>query len=293
MKRYRTPFMMMTALACLALYTTGPVAIAREVRLDLAAFAGQSENGSGNVKLPFAWGLHRAKDEWAGWSTLWLRMKGSTGSNVHAVYNRVFCPIGPERANQAVSIVPDEKTFAMTGDWSWFSMPVAGNRLEYRFELTTESAGVEIDEAILTDNGDFQPVRLDTNALSALPVRKPRTERADRLFEMNPLMPLRDYALEVARLTGVTPGEPAAVVNEDGAPLLNGKPWFPMMIYHAWPGDHDLDDVPLNVMCDAPTSGDIPCPKLCQRYFLGHERCYQELFEYANGERNASSTAII
>ena len=41
MKRYRTPFMMMTALACLALYTTGPVAIAREVRLDLAAFAGK------------------------------------------------------------------------------------------------------------------------------------------------------------------------------------------------------------------------------------------------------------
>ena len=293
MERYHTPLIMLTAVACLALYTTGTVAVAREVRLDLAAFAGQSENGSGNVKLPFAWGLHRAKDEWAGWNTLWLRMKGSAGSNVHAVYNRVFCPIGPERANQATAIVPDKKTFAMTGDWSWFSMPVAGNRLEYRFELTTENAGIEIDKAILTDNDDFKPASLDAKALSDLPVRKPRTEPADRLFEMNPLMPLRDYALEVAKLSGVTPGEPTAVVNEDGAPLLNGKPWFPMMIYHAWPGDHDLDDVPLNVMSDAPTSGDIPCPKLCQRYFLGQERCYQQLFEYANGERNASSIAII
>ncbi|MBR5837931.1 MAG: hypothetical protein IKZ84_05240, partial [Victivallales bacterium] len=61
MERYHTPFIMLTAVACLALYTTGSVAVAREVRLDLAAFVGQSENGSGNVKLPFAWGLHRTK----------------------------------------------------------------------------------------------------------------------------------------------------------------------------------------------------------------------------------------
>ncbi len=100
MGRHCISIHIMVILTCLGLCLMPQHAGARELRLDLAAFVGQPEGRSDGVKLPFAWGLHRAKEDWVGWNTLWLRMKGPAGSNVHAVYNRIFCPIGEERVTK-------------------------------------------------------------------------------------------------------------------------------------------------------------------------------------------------
>ena len=222
-----------------------------------------ADGGKTTQQLPAAWGIHFGKDEpWKIWKHAWLHVVAEKEGTVSVSVNRQFEPIGPEKADivQPPAFTPN--SFPVKDGANWIKVPVTGLR-EIRFEVACDAAAT-CDIVILAKEDAFDAATLSAEAVVAIPRRKPRTEFADQLFERNPLMPLRDYAAAVARRAGVKIGEPQPTADANGAALYRGKPYFPMMMYHATcnKDEHILADVPLNVFGDRTPREPSPYPRL-------------------------------
>ena len=249
-----------------------------------------AKDGSGLTRaLPAAWGLHFRKGEMIGWKRAWLRVIAEKAGTVSVTVNRVFEPVGPDRANREGNRVVAPTTAPVKPGVNWVCAPFEG-RAELRFEVTCD-ASAACDLVILVKEEAFDPAKLDAAALSEIPYRAPRHELADLLFERNPLMPVREYAEAVARAFGYKKlPERKPMWDEHGAALRHGKPYFPLMMFHStFNADEKLlAETPLNLYPDKIPSEPSRYERLLHSNALsGKDRSYTEFFEAARGQSAA------
>ena len=256
------------------------------------------EGGTGAARpLPAAWGVHFRKDETWKWKFAWLHVTAEAEGTLSVSVNRPFEPIGPEKADVAQPPAFAPKTFPVKEGANWVKVPISCLR-EMRFEVSCD-APASCDAMLFAKDETFDAATLSAEAVAAIPRRAPRTEFADGLFERNPLMPLRDYAAAVARRAGVKTSEPQPTADANGAALYRGKPYFPMMMYHATcnKDEHILAGVPLNVFGDRTPREPSPYPRLLMDTGLfSRDWSYDEYFAVALGQAKgveANRTAIL
>lgn len=234
--------------------------------------------------LPCAWGIHFANGESLGWKFAWFRIRAKASGKLRVFVNRAFEPLAPERGN-AERLQAKPREMDVREGQHWVKMPFTCLR-ELRFELSSDIES-SCDVAVFTKDESFDVSSLDAEALRAVPRRPPRKEPADRLFELNPTMPLREYAEKVARLHGSEPRPPVPMWDGNGAVLHDGKPYFPLMIYHSTCNRSEglLADVPLNIFPDRIPPEPSPYPRMllyCGLMF--RDRSYSEFFAIAQGQ---------
>ena len=244
----------------------------------------------GAVRLPFAFGLHFRQGEAYGYRRALFHVHSDAEGSVTLRFNRLFEPVGHTKreADQHVD-VPGESRQVRAG-WNWVDFPIYGRR-EMRFELEGDLA---CDLAVLTKSETFAPSNLDaTMLMRETSRREPRDEYADRLFERNPLMPLADYVTAVAAHQGTTPQAPVALTDENGALLHEGRPFFPVMVFHSTfsPDEQMFNDLPVNLFSDRIPSGQSRYLQLLHNNALaGKDSSYED---FARRSREQQSDWVI
>lgn len=234
------------------------------------------------ARLPFAMGIHFRSEEHKGYDNMWVRIWSEGEGETSLVINRVFEPIDGASANKVVEYIPDPHRTPLKKGWNWMLLH-PDSRLELRLEFssTVEAA---CDYIILSEDKSYDPRNSNTDEIEqGTPYRSPRQEFADKLFEQNPLMPIDEYTERLIRFYGGKSQKGTPIVDENGACLQHGKPFFPMMMYHSTysPDEALFNELPLNIYPDRIPEGDSPYLQLLQLGYPSHlTTSYEECFKH-------------
>lgn len=221
--------------------------------------------GETATRFPFALGIHFREEEHKGYDNMWIHIWSEGEGEASLICNRVFEPIDEGNANKVIEFVPEPSRCSLKKGWNWMLLHPA-TRAELRFEFSS-TVEAFCDYLILTEDKNLDPRNADKDEIyDKTSYRYPRQEFADQLFEQHPLMPIAEYTETVLRAYGSDLQEEKSVVDENGACLQHGKPFFPMMMYHSTysPDEALFNELPLNIYPDRIPEGESSFLQLLQ-----------------------------